>query len=172
MGRKRKSDSPTRGEVTEKVERHKDDMTEKVEGLDIIASDTETVRETLENLDFEGTAEGQDRVQESVEQAENISIDIFDTTDDTLETIQSETEEYESELEERTDSLDSDADKVAEAIDRISTEETNKELEQTRQEIREDEDFLADQEEIAKQAREENEELQIKHRGRVHGKGS
>ena len=56
----RKSDAPTRSEVTDTVEKHKDDMSEKIEELDLIATDSETVRETLESLEFDGTAEGGD----------------------------------------------------------------------------------------------------------------
>ena len=102
MSRKRKSDSPTRGEVKEKVEKNEEEMTEKVEDLDTTATDTETVRETLENLDFEGTAEGVDSVAEAVMEAEDVTVDIFDEEDEELnEYIDSEVKEHEQELQER-----------------------------------------------------------------------
>ena len=168
---KRKNDTPTRAEVTEKVENNKQDMTDKAEELDTIATDTETVRETLGNLDFDGTTEGVDAVQEDVEKAEDVSVEIFDEQDENLEEIQSDTEEYEDQLQERSDSSESDFDKVTEASDKISTEETRGELEQAGNEIRDDIEFLNDQEETAKEARTENEQIQQQNRARVPGGG-
>jgi hypothetical protein len=172
MSSKRKSDSPTRGEVKEKVEKNKERMIEKVEVLDTTATDTETVRETLENLDFEGTAEGVDSVEEAVTEAEDVTVDIFDEEDEELnEYIDSEVKEHEQELQERTDSSESDFEKVSDAVDRITTQETNKELEGAKTEIRDDIEFLDEQNRESKEAREENELLQQQHRSRVHGEG-
>lgn len=172
MSRKRKSDSPTRGEINEKVEKNKEEMTEKVEELDTTATDTETVRETLENLDFEGTAEGVDSVEEAVTEAEDVTVDIFDEEDEELnEFIDSEVKEHEQELQERTDSSESDFEKVSDAVDQIATQKTNKELERAKTEIRDDIEFLDEQNEDSRDAREENELLQKQHRGRVHSEG-
>ena len=81
---RRKNDAPTRIEVTETVERHNEDMSDKADELNVIATDTEVVRETLENLDFNGTAEGSDAVEQAIDQAEEVTVDIFDVEDESL----------------------------------------------------------------------------------------
>ncbi|KPL24860.1 MAG: hypothetical protein AMJ75_02575 [Phycisphaerae bacterium SM1_79] len=172
MSRRRKTDTPTRGEVTEKVEKNKEEMEEGVEQLDITATDTETVRETLENLDFEGTAEGTDAIEEAVEQAEDVTIDIFNGEDEELsEFIDSEVKEHEQELQERSDASESDFEKVSDAADRIATDQTKDELEHAKTEIRDDMEFIDEQQQASREAREENEQLQQQHRNRVHGGG-
>jgi len=164
---RKRSNTPTRGEVTEKVEKNNDQMEEKVEELDTIATDTETVRETLENLDFSGTAEGTDAVEAAIENAEDTSVEIFEGEDENLEEIQADAEEYEGELHERSDLSESDFDKASEATDQIAMESTKAELERARSEIRDDIDFLNEQNETAQEIREENEQLQQEHRARV-----
>ena len=166
---RKRSDAPTRSEVTETVEKHQEDMSEKVEELDIIATDTETVRDTLEALDFEGTADGADEVEGAIEQAEDVTVEIFDREDESLEEIQSDTEEYEGELQERTDSSESDLDKISDAAGRIETQETVGSLKDAEAAASSDIEFLNEQDEAARQAREENERLQQEHRSRVQG---
>ena len=168
---RRKSDAPTRGEITEKIDTQKTDMSEKAEELDTIATDTETVRETLESLDFEGTSEGADEVESAIEQAEDVTVEIFDTEDENLEEIQSDAEEYEGELQERTDSSESDLDKISDAAGEIETQETVSELNNAEAAVSSDIEFLNEQDETAREAREENERLQQEHRSRVQGGG-
>lgn len=170
MARKRRrSDSPRRSEVTEKVEHQKDSMDQKNDELDTIATDTETVRETLEALDFDGTAEGGDDVEEAIEKSEDVTVEIFDGEDETLEGIQSDTEEYEGELHERTDSSESDLDKVSDAAAKIETRDTVDELAHAKEAVSSDIEFLEEQNENAREARNESDRLQEEHRGRVHG---
>jgi len=168
---RRKSDAPTRGEITEKIDTQKTDMSEKAEELDTIATDTETVRETHESLDFEGTSEGADEVESAIEQAEDVTVEIFDTEDENLEEIQSDSEEYEGELQERTDSSESDLDKISDAAGNIETQETVGELDNAEASVSSDIEFLNEQDETAREAREENERLQQEHRSRVQGGG-
>ena len=166
---RQRTDTPTRGEVTETVDTHKDDMSEKVDELDVIATDTETVRDTLESLDFNGTSEGGDQVEEAIEQADDVTVEKFNEEDEVLEEIQDELEQYESELQERTDSSESDSGLVSDAIDQITTEETKGELENAKSEIDDDITFLTDQNSIARESREETEESQQELQNRVHG---
>ncbi len=165
----RRSDTPTRSEVTEKVEAQKTDMSEKVEELDTIATDTETVRETLDSLDGQGTSEGTDEVHGAIEQAENVTVEIFDRQDENLEAIQSDTEEYEGELQERTDASESDLEKISNAAGTIETHETVHELDEAKAAVSNDIEFLNEQDEAAREARQENERLQQEHRSRVQG---
>ena len=171
MRRKRRTDLPTRTEVTEKVEKSKQDMQEKADELEIIADDTEITRETLENLDFEGTADGTEIIQEAIQEAEDVTVDIFDEEDENLEQIQSDTEEYEDQLQERSDTSQSDLGKVTDAAEKVNTEETKDELEKARQEIHEDIEFIDSHQESAREAREENDQIQKQHRNRVHTEG-
>jgi len=163
----RKSDTPTRSEMTENVEKQKEDMSEKVDELDTIATDTETVRDTLDSLNFEGTSEGSDEVESAIEQAENVSIEIFDREDENLEEIQGETEKIEGELQERSDSSESDLEKVSDAAGKIETQEAVSELENAKTAVSSDIEFLNEQNETAKESRQENERLQQEHRSRI-----
>jgi len=164
-----KSDTPTRGEVSERVEKSKEQMDEKVNDLDLIATDAETVRGTLESLDLNGTSEGSDAVESAIEEAENVTVEKFDEEDEALQEVQSDMEDFEGELQERTDSSESDSEQVSEAIGQITTEETKGELEQAKSEIDDDIEFLKEQNETAREAREENTQLQQEHRSRVQG---
>ena len=166
---RRKSDTPTRGEVSEKVETNKEKMDENLESLDVIASDSETVRDTLDSLDFNGTAEGASDVTGAIEKASDVTVEKFNEEDEQLEEIQSESEEYEKNLQERNESSESDSKKVCDAIGQIATEETKGELEQAKSEIDDDINFLSEQNDIARESREETEKSQQEHRGRVQG---
>lgn len=164
-----KSDAPTRGDVSERVEKNKEQMDEKVNDLDLIATDAETVRGTLESLDLNGTSEGSDSVESAIEEAEEVTIEKFDEEDEALQEVHSDMEDFEGELQERTDSSESDSERVSEAVGQITTEETKGELEQAKSEICDDIDFLNEQNETAREAREENTQLQQEHRSRVQG---
>jgi len=164
---RRKSDTPTRSEVTENVEKHKEDMSEKVDELDTIATDKETVTDTLEALDFEGTSESSDEVESAIEQAENVTVEIYEREDENLEEIQSDTEEYEGELQERSESSESDMEKISDAAGKIETQEAVSELENAKTAVSSDIEFLNEQNETAKESRQENERLQQEHRSRI-----
>ena len=166
---RRKSDTPTRSEVTGKVEESKNEMSEGIENLDVIATDSETVAETLDSLDFSGTTEGTSEVEEAIEQASAVTTEKFDEEDDALEQVQAETEEYEGELQERIDTSQSDNEKIFDAAGKIETQETTSELEKGKDAVADDIEFLNEQNETAKVAREENEQLQQEHRGRLQG---
>jgi len=166
---RRKSDTPTRSEVTGKVEESKNEMSEGIENLDVIATDSETVEGTLDSLDFSGTTEGTGEVEEAIEQASAATTEKFDEEDDALEQVQAETEEYEGELQERIDTSQSDNEKIFDAAGKIETQETTSELEKGKDAVADDIEFLNEQNETAKVAREENEQLQQEHRGRLQG---
>ena len=166
---RRKSDTPTRSDVECKVEESNNEMSEHLEELDVIATDKETVTETLESLDFNGTSEGSDEVEGAIEQAENVTVERFDEEDEMLREIQNESAAIEAELQERSDSSESDCEKVSDTIGRITTEEAKSELQQAESEIGADIEFLDSQNEAAREAREENEQLQQEARSRVQG---
>lgn len=158
---------PTRSEVTDTVQKHEDDMTEKVEDIDIVATDAETVDETLENLDFEGTAEGTEAIESAMEEAEDVTVEIFEEEDENLEEMQSDAEDYQDELQERTDSSEEDLGEIVDASGQIETQETIDKLVEAKSAVLEDIDFLNEEIEHAEEAIEETENQQQEHRRRV-----
>lgn len=162
----RRKDVPTRHEVTEKIENSQREMEGKETDLDKITSDIETVRQTLENLDFGGTAEGIKEVESSIESAEDVTTDVFEREDETLEQLQRDNQEFEGEIEDRRGSSESDLGKIASA--KIETKETVTELEKAKEAVLRDIDFLADQVGRAIDARKESDAIQERLQARVH----
>jgi hypothetical protein len=166
---RRKNDTPTRGEVSEKVETSKEKMQEGIESLEVIAEDTETIRGTLENIEG-GTAEGTDSVLSAITEAEDISVTKFGEEDSVLEEAQDQAEQYETEeIQESRDSVRSDVEKISDAAGKIETQEAATELKKANDAADDDINFLTEQAEISKAAREENEALQQQARSRVQG---
>jgi len=163
----RKGNAPSRGEVTDTVETHQGQMSEKVEILDRVAADAETVQGTLESLDLDGTSEGSEEVADAIDQAADVTAEVFEGEDAALEEVQSAAEEFEGELQERADSSESDIEKIADAAGKIETQETVGELEKAKDAASSDMEFLKEQNEAAKQAREETDRVQEQHRSRV-----
>ena len=169
---RRLHETPTRQEINETVETHEKDMCEKLEELDTIATDTETVRETLDSLDRAGSEEGLDAAESSIEEAEDITIEIFDDEDDKLEDIQTETNEYQDELQERSDTDESDLEKICDASAHIETQATVDELVHAKAAVLEDIDYLNEEITDEQEALDESERQQQDHVNRVHlGRG-
>jgi hypothetical protein len=166
-----RKDTKSQGDITETVEQSATDMQEKLGDLDKIQQDVQTVRETLESLDFGGTTEGADAVEESVTGAEETTVDVFDREGEQLDDIQAENEEYEGELNEHSESDKSDLDKISNASNRIDTDETVSELVRAKEAALRDVDFLVAQIERAKSARDESENTQQEYKNQVHGGG-
>jgi hypothetical protein len=164
------TDKPTRGEVSETVDKHGEDLEKKTEELDVIATDTETVRDTLDALEpGSGTQEGVDEVVRSINDAEDVTVEIFEEEDENLEQEQAESEEYQTDLEGREDASESDRNKINDASSHVETQATVDELANAEVAVSEDIDFLNEEIDKADEAREESEKLQQQHRGRVHG---
>jgi hypothetical protein len=168
----RRKDVPTRHEVTEKIETTKRGMEGKVTDLDKIASDVETVRQTLEQLDFGGTAEGGEEVENSIKGAEDVTTEVFDREDEGLEQIQRDNQDFEGKLQDHRGSSESDLGKISDSRAKIETKETVSELEKAREAVLRDMDFLAEQVRRAIDARKESDAAQERLQARVHtGKG-
>jgi len=147
-------------------------MEEKELDLDTLAMDVETVRETLEKLDFGGTRDGAEQLESSIKDAEEVTEGVFDEEDEDLDRIQEENKEFEGELDERRDTSDSDLGKVSDASSKIKTAETISELVKAKEAIMRDIDFLKEQIDRASDARQKSDEIQKKHEARIRsGKG-
>ncbi|MBT3193971.1 MAG: hypothetical protein HN341_15610, partial [Verrucomicrobia bacterium] len=116
-----RKDTRSQGDIADTVERSSADMDEKIGDLDKIKEDVQTVRETLESLDFGGTTEGADAVEESISGAEDATIDVFDLESEQLDDSQTENEEYGRELNEHSESVTSDLGKISDASGLIDT---------------------------------------------------
>ena len=164
----RRKDVPTRTEVTEKIETDKREMEGKETDLDKIASDVETVRQTLEQLDFGGTSEGTDEVESSIESAEDVTEDVFDKEDESLEQTQNDNQEFEGKLQDHRGSSESDLGKITDAGGKIETKETINELLKVKEAVLRDIDFLKEHILRASEARKESDAIQEKLQARVH----
>ncbi len=157
---KRKSDLPTHNEVEETVEDYDQQMSEKVEELEVLTEDTETVRAAHEALDLETTVEGASEVEALVDEAEDHTVEAFDSDDENLDDIQSEAQDYENELDERHETAEADRDKISDAEGRIETQQTADDLANAEAAVQEEMDFLEDNNQKAVEARRENEQAQ------------
>ena len=166
---KKRRDVPTRHDVKDQGDGYEKNMEEKEDSLDTIASDVETVRRTLESLDFRGTSEGVEEVEGAIESAEDVTEQEFDKEDEELERIQQENQEFEDELQDRKESSESDVGKVSDASGATETAETIRELENARDAALRDIGFLDEQFDRARGARERSNATQESHRSRVRG---
>jgi hypothetical protein len=93
---------------------------------------------------------------------------VFDTEDETLERIQADNQEFEGEIQDRRGTSESDLGKISDASGRIETKETVNELVNAKEAALRDIDFLAEQIDRARGAREKSNAAQEKLRARVH----
>jgi len=159
---------PRRSEVKEKINQHKSDMEAEEINLDRVATDVETIRETREELEFDGTVEGTEEIETEIENAEDVTVEIFDEEDDALESIQEDASEYEDEMSDRSDSSENDLKKVSLARAKIETKDTIAELKNAKDAIVRDIDFFIEQIEIAKEDIKSSEQGQDDLNKRVH----
>lgn len=166
---KRCGDIRSRGDITETVDGSRDELNEKNEVLEQVSRDVETTREVLDKCSFVGTSEGVDQAQRSITEAEDIAVETFDTEDGALEEIQGQNDEFQSELGENAESVQDDINDVTDASSRIATDVAVERLVAARDALQEDVDFLTEQIERAKEAREASEEAQRVYQNTVHG---
>ena len=163
----KRSDVPTRSDVTETVERHHNDMQESADEIEKVVEDIETVGETLESLDLAGTAEGSEEVEQSIDTAKEVTVEVYEHEDEQLEQLQSETDEHAQELDERSDTTEADLGRISDASGRLNTQDTSNELIQAKEAAIHDLEFLRDQAQRAQDARAESDHRQEEQRSRV-----
>ena len=168
---KKHGDISSRSEITEQVERKTREMEEKETDLDKIASDVETVRETLDNLDLGGTHECAEELMSAFNETEGVTVEEFDSEDESLEQIQDESQEHEEKVEGHRDSSESDLGKVSDASSRIELKVAQNELVKAKEAALRDIEFLAEQIDQAREAREKSDEIQSQLRARVQSNG-
>lgn len=163
----KRGDTPRRHELSERIDKSRADMEDKEKSLDVIASDVETVRHTLESLDLNGTDEGAEDIEGAIENTEDATVDVFESEDQELESLQKENQEVENDMDDRKQSSESDLGKISDSSAEIKTQETINELVAAKEAVLRDMDFLQEQFDRAKEAREESDSIQEQHRLRI-----
>jgi uncharacterized phage infection (PIP) family protein YhgE len=141
----KRGEGVSRGEVTEKVARHREGLAEKGKELDQTVADIETIRKTLEALQLQGTSETAEEVERAIEGAEDVSVDEFGQESGQLEQVQKESEAHEGELHERSDATTSDLGRISDASGHIVSDAANKAFLAAKDAALRDLDFLAEQ---------------------------
>jgi hypothetical protein len=164
----RRSDLVSRDGITEKVDEHRREMDEKAETIEQDVSDIDTVRETLDQLEG-GTAEGADDVGQSIEAAESVGTGEFEAHDGELEQVQGTSEQHEQEVQDRSETVSEDLGRISDASGRIQSDAMNNELIGAKEAAIRDQEFLDEQSEQEREAREESRRLQEQYRAQVEG---
>lgn len=162
----KKSDLPTHDEIEENVTEQGEKTDEKIQELEVLTEDAETVAETLDSLEG-STVEGKEDAESDVEAASDVTCEMHEEENSNLDSIQEETEEYENELDERHATAESDLGKISDASGRIETQETVDKLADAKTTVLEEMDFLNDNNEKASDIRNESEQAQAELENRI-----
>ena len=154
------SDVPTHHEIEETVEENEQDMSEKLEELEVLTEDVETTRDLEAALDLNTTVEGAEEVEMLVESAENETVDIFEQEDHNLEDIQQDTQDYADEIDDRHETAEMDLGKISEASCELRTAEPINRMADAKASVLTEMDFLRDNNQRAEDAKAENMQAQ------------
>jgi hypothetical protein len=168
---RRKSDRRSRGEITERIEKHQTDMREKGDQIGKSVSDVELERQTRDQLDLGGTSEAAEAIERALDSAEDTSVKEFDAESQALDQVHGDAEGHETELRERSDAANTDLDKLSDAGGRLHGDSSNRELLKAQEEDERDIEFLKEQEARAREAREESKRLHEEHQRRISAGG-
>jgi len=155
-----------RSEVTERVERHKNEINEQADHVEENVEDTETVRETIDNLKG-GTEEGFDESKQHVESARDTSVHEFERNSDKLEGLQESSKEFEGELHEHSDTVALDTERISDASRKIHSDRAMREVNAARDSSERDKELLDEHEDRAREFREESQRIHDEYKGRV-----
>lgn len=169
MSRRRRTES--RSEVESKVETSERNLVERIDVLDKMQEDVQTVREMIADMDFGGTLEGTDELEQSVEKTEGTAVEVFDEKDQELEGAAAENEALEENLTEKRETDESDQGKLDSAGEKLDADKTRRDIEEAKETVLRDVEFLAQKIARAKEARAQAREAQKNLQGRVHSGG-
>ena len=162
----KKSDLPTHSEIEETVSEQKEKGDEKLEELKVLTDDAETVDETLDSIEG-STGEGRQEITSNVEAAGDVTVEMHEAEDSNLDSIQDETEDYEGFLDDRHSTAESDLGRISDASGEIETQEPRDKLADAKASALEDMDFLRENNEKAKDDRNESEQEQNELQDRI-----
>jgi len=167
---RKRSDTPSRGEITETREGQEERMSEGKEKLNVTSEDMDTVCDTLDGLNGDGSSEGVELATSSIERAQDVTAEVFDQESEEVDEVCGEAEEYQQDLQERCDSTQADLGKISDASGRIQTDEAANELGRAEEACVEDMEFLDDQIERSRTAAEDTRQVKEQLEGHVHGR--
>ena len=159
---------PTREQMEGQIRQNENDMKIKEEKLDCTATDVETVRETYDELELDGTVEGTDQIEQNLEKSEEVTIEVFDTDGKELDDIQGMSTEYKDEVKERSEFSENDLQKASLARSKIETLITIQHFELVKEAIVADIGFLQERLASAIQDIDQSEDNQEHLINRVH----
>ena len=160
-------DITTRQEIVDSADDTEAELEERTESMDDIATDLETIRETIDGLNLVGTVEGAAEVEEAIDRAEDNTVEEFDAEDGELEERQEQSAEFQDDLHERSTDTESDVADVSGAAASIKLESATKELQEAKAAALRDIDFLSEQAKRVQESRDQSEQVQAEHRGRI-----
>ena len=134
--------NPSRHELSEGVVRTDDELREKRLDLERESGDILVTRETLEELEGAGSAEGASEVQEAVGRAETSATDLFEQDSGALEELNGEGEDRETELEQDCEAVGRDLERIMQARGKISVCGNERELGQAGDHAEGEKEFL------------------------------
>lgn len=167
-----KLERPSRGQTSENIDHRREKMKEKGEVCEEVVSDAESVRDIRGQLRGEGTSEGMDKALESVDKAEEVTIEVFDGHDQELNEIQDENREHEEDLSDRNTANHEDLEILSDRGAEIKTSETISEVVEAKSATLEDIEFLDKAFQELESNRKQSEEALNEYENRIRaGKG-
>lgn len=160
---RRRGDAPTRSDVQETIDVHRTEMDERSDAVQEKVEDLEVERRTLEELERGGTADGAEEADRNIEQAQEASGGEFAEESEALEQKQGEVKEYEEELDDREGVAASDRERIVEGRNEVSSDASRNELAEAEAAAEADIEFLDENEQAARDAREQSEQLHEEH---------
>ncbi len=165
-----KHNTISRSETERRFTENREAATAKEDEFEEAVQDSERVDETHESLDFGGTDEGADAVEQNLDGAQDAAGEAADERDTALEQIHSEGETHETELDERAESNESDQTKIAQTESESTLKETLEWVARSLDAIKEDLAYLKESHEKAADSRQESERRQSELRTRIRRK--
>ena len=163
----RRSENPSRAEVSETVERYDRDMDEAGDEIEKSVEDTEVERQVLDELDFGGSSEGADEVEGAILDSQEVSVGEFEEGSAALEGIQQEADDNREELEERSERVASDAERIRASSSELHSDAATRELDHAERAAEEDGEFFRSGESEAKEGIEKSERRHNEHDQRI-----
>ena len=148
----------SRREFAEKVVNSEKEMKREEDDLKVYASDFQEERGTRESLDLQGAEEDSREVDEALVRAEDITTERFGEHDQQLEGLQRQNEEIESDFRQRRESVDSDVKKLQKT--KLDSMDAINAMVQAKESALRGEEFLREQMEKTRVARESSEQAQ------------
>ena len=167
---RRNRNTVSRSETERRITENQEATSEKEDEFEEAVLDSERVDETRDSLDFGGTDQGADAVEQNLDGAQDKAGEVADERDEDLEQIHESGREHEDELSERVESNESDRTKIAQVEHDASMKETLEGIARSLEAIEEDLAYLKESHENAEESGQESDRRQKELRARIRRK--